>query len=356
MKTTEIILSVIAIILLITTAGFAYMYYSEVGIASNNANTAQQYKSQVSSLQSQLQGTMPAIALSTAMSHWNNIAIENPSSITAQYSPNAQLKWVGGPLTGTYTGTQQISSVWTKFSNLYETVYWYAVTPPVVSAINQGNYSVTAPVQFVVAPSADPQNVFVLNVTETLTISTSSGMNGQIISEIWKVMPIPLTDVIAGYPGQNVLIQNSVLSMAYSHWNNIAIENVSLIMGEYAPTSTLTWAGGPLTGNYTGTQQISSVWTKFSNLYEYVVWYAEMPPTVTVSGTHASVFGQLQFIVFPFNTTANPTPKAVVLNVNETLTYTFNTSTGTWYLSHELWQVKPAPISSVAPGYISEYQ
>ncbi|MGC8558935.1 MAG: hypothetical protein ACP5NC_08135 [Nitrososphaeria archaeon] len=208
MKTTEIVLSIIAIILLITTAGFAYMYYSEVGIASSNANTAQQYKSQASSLQSQLQVAMPAIALSTAMSHWNNIAIENPSSITAQYSPNAELKWIGGPLTGTYTGTQQISSVWTKFSNLYE----------------------------------------------------------------------------------------------------------------------------------------------------YVVWYAEVPPTVTVSGTHASVFGQLQFVVFPFNTTTNPAPKAVVLNVNETLTYTFNTSTGTWYLSQELWQVKPAPISSVAPGYISEYQ
>ncbi len=355
MKTSTVALTVIAVIFIITTAAYASMYYSAVASYSSKINSLNSQlatdSSKITSLSSELSGYMQQGALATAMSHWNNIAIENTSLILQNYAPNAQLKWVGGPLSGTYTGTSMINSVWTKFTNLYETVYWYTIVPPTVTQVNSTYYTVTAPVQFFVAPASNPENIFVLNVTETLGMSASSSApTGFLITqEVWSVKPLPLTDVIAGYPGQNTLIADEVLANAYAHWNNIAIENTSLIMQEYAPSAELVWIGGPLHGNYTGTSAINATWTKFVNLYEYVVWYAEQPPSLTVSGTTATVSGQLQFIVFPFPTASNPTPHALLLNVNDTLTYQF--SNGSWMLVHETWQVSPAPISSAAPGY-----
>ncbi len=352
MKASTIALSIIAIVLVITTGLFASMYYSEVSAYNTKASQVSADTAEIQQLSSELSSYSAQAALAAAMSHWNNIAIESVQPIVQQYTSNAVLNWVGGPLSGTYTGTSQISSVWTKFSNLYETVYWYAVSPPTVTEMNSSYYVVTAPLQFFVAPTSNPENIFVLNVTETLGIAVTP-TSQLIANEVWKVSPLPLTAVIAGYPGQNTLIEDEVLTNAYAHWNNIAIENVSLIMQEYGPSSTLTWIGGPLHGNYTGIQQINATWTKFANFYEYVVWYAEEPPTVTVSGTTAMASAQLQFIVFPFPTSANPTPHAVLLNVNDTLVYTFSPSTGTWTLTHETWQVAPAPISEAAPGYSS---
>jgi len=341
MKASTVVLAVIAVVFIITTGVFASMYYSQAATISYD-------NSQISQLEKSVSSYSAAAALAAAMSHWNNIAIENVNPIVQQYEPNAVLKWVGGPLSGTYSGTQQISSVWTKFTNLYETVYWYTIVPPTVTQVNSSYYMVTAPVQFFVAPASNPQALVVLNVTETLVLAGNS-QSFMIANEVWSVKPIPVTDVIAGYPSQSTIISDELLSNAYAHWNNIAIENTSLIMQEYAPNAELTWIGGPLHGNYTGIQQINSTWTKFTNLYEYVVWYAERPPAVSISGTSATVSAQLQFIVFPFNTTANPTPHALLLNVNDTLQYTF--SSGSWMLVHETWQVAPAPISSAAPGY-----
>jgi len=362
MKTSTVALTVIAVIFIITTGVYASMYYSSMSaysaeITAKNSEistlTSQvsSDNSKISSLSSELAGYMQQGALATAMSHWNNIAIENTSLIIQNYAPNAALKWVGGPLSGTYSGTSQISSVWNKFTNLYETVYWYTIVPPQVMQINSSYYMVSAPVQFFVAPTSNPENIFVLNVTEILglTASTSAPTGFLIQNEVWKVKPLPLTDVIAGYPGQNVLINDELLANAYAHWNNIAIENTSLIMQEYAPNAQLVWLGGPLNGTYNGVTAINATWTKFVNFYEYVVWYAEEPPALSVSGTSATVSAQLQFIVFPFPTSSNPTPHAILLNVNDTLTYQF--SSGSWMLVHETWKVAPAPISSAAPGY-----
>ncbi len=348
MKSTTIALTVIAVILIAIAAVYASMYYSSTAAYSSELAAK---NSQISSLSSELTGYMQDGALAAAMSHWNNIAIENTGLIVQGYSPDAVLRWVGGPLSGTYSGTSQIGSVWTKFTNLYETVYWYTIVPPTVTQVNSTYYMVSAPVQFFVAPTSDPEDIFVLNVTETLGLTASAGAPAgfSIAQEVWSVKPIQLTDVIAGYPGQDVLVSDQVLANAYAHWNNIAIENTDLIMQEYSPGAQLMWLGGPLNGTYEGTSQINATWTRFTNLYEYVVWYAEEPPSVSVSGTTATASAQLQFIVFPFSTATNPTPHALLLNVNDTLTYQF--SSGSWMLVHETWKVSPAPISSAAPGY-----
>jgi len=155
-------------------------------------------------------------------------------------------------------------------------------------------------------------------------------------------------EIVAQYNSQQ---PNVVLSLAMSHWNDIAIENASLIIQEYAPNAVLHWIGGPLTGNYTGIDQINATWSKFDNLYEYVVWYSLVPPSITVNGTSAMVYAPLQFVVFPFPTTSNPTPHELVLNVTEKLYYSYNSSIDNWQLINEYWIVHPIPLSDVAPGY-----
>ena len=299
---------------------------------------------------SQYNNQQPNVVLSLAMSHWNDIAIENASLVIQQYAPNAVLHWIGGPLSGTYNGTNEINEVWNKFFNTYETVYWYTIIPPSVTQVNPTMFNVTGFAQFFVAPASDPINLFVLNVTEILTYQYSNGQY-MLVNEIWKVKPLSLSSVVAGYPSQEYIQSQLVLSLAMSHWNDIAIENASLVIQQYAPNAVLHWIGGPLTGNYTGIQQINATWSKFNSLYEYVVWYSLVPPTVVVHGTSAMVYAPLQFVVFPFPTSSNPTPHELVLNVTEELYYSYNSSITNWQLSNEYWIVHPIPISDVAPGY-----
>jgi hypothetical protein len=344
---TKFVAAIIVIVVLAASTGyFAFAYGSTNSKLSSDQNT-------LSQVQSQLMGAQGQDALAQAMSHWNNIAIENVTSIMSEYASNATLHWVGGPLTGTYTGLSEISSTWTKFTNLYEAVFWYAIVPPTVVKTNSG-YTVQAPLQFVVTPTDDPIHTYILNVTETLDYTE---INGQymIMNEVWAVKPLDLSVALAGFPTSQALQTQMVLAQAYAHWNAIGIENATLISSEYEPNAVLMWVGGPLTGNYTGLGSINQTWTRFSNLYVYVVWYAIMPPTVSISGTKATVVGYLQFVVFPFPTSANPTPHSYVLNVTDTLTYQYVPSSATWMLSQEVWMVHPIPISDVAPGYSASY-
>jgi hypothetical protein len=325
--------AIIIIAVLLVSTGFLYQ---------SNAGLEQQLKSQQSV-------TALVQPLALAMSHWNDIAIENATAIASQYGTDSVLHWVGGPLTGTYQGQGQIQQVWAKFSKLYEAVFWYAVQPPTVSPSQSGT-TVTAALQFVVSPTTDPIHTYILNVTEQLSYQQAGG-GYQLGNEVWKVSPLDLSAAISGFPTSKSLQTDMVLAQAYAHWNAIGIENSTLITSEYASDAQLSWRGGPLTGNYTGRSAINATWTKFSNAYEYVVWYAVSPPTVTLSGTSAIVKAPLQFVVFPFPTSASPSPKSFVLNVNETLTYTYSTSNAAWMLSAEIWQVAPLQISAVAPGY-----
>ena len=296
--------------------------------------------------------------LADAMSHWNDIAIESPQLVIAEYAPNAVLHWVGGPLSGTYSGIAAINATWNKFFNTYETVYWYTIIPPTVTQVSPTEFNVTGYVQFLVAPTAVPIHPFVLNVTEVLTyVYNASAAQFQLVNEVWKVKPLSLSDVIAGYPPQTYVEQQMVLAAAMSHWNDIAIENASLIISEYAPNATLHWIGGPLSGNYTGIAAINATWTKFDNTYEYVVWYALVPPTVQVEGDTAMVKAPLQFVVFPFPTASNPHPQEFVLNVTEILYYNYNATVMQWQIVNEYWIVQPLNISEVAPGYTpGQYQ
>ena len=52
-----------------------------------------------------------------AQMHFTAVASGNVSKIMSQYAPNATLRWVGGPLNGSYKGTKAIKSVWKKFAH-----------------------------------------------------------------------------------------------------------------------------------------------------------------------------------------------------------------------------------------------
>jgi len=51
---------------------------------------------------------------------------------------------------------------------------------------------------------------------------------------------------------------------AHSHFNSIATGDINAVLGQYQKTATLQWLGGPLDGSYTGNENLSKVWSKFS--------------------------------------------------------------------------------------------
>ena len=53
-----------------------------------------------------------------AAAHIKAVAAGDVAKITATYSADSNLYWVGGKLNGTYTGPQQITAIWDKFSKL----------------------------------------------------------------------------------------------------------------------------------------------------------------------------------------------------------------------------------------------
>ncbi len=64
--------------------------------------------------------SLPALAESPAdlaTQHINAIASGDVGKITATYSADSSLNWVGGPLNGTYVGPTQLDGVWTKFAH-----------------------------------------------------------------------------------------------------------------------------------------------------------------------------------------------------------------------------------------------
>lgn len=53
---------------------------------------------------------------SQARDHFNAIARGDVDAVTADYAPNAELHWVGGPLDGDYRGMGSLKQVWGKFA------------------------------------------------------------------------------------------------------------------------------------------------------------------------------------------------------------------------------------------------
>jgi hypothetical protein len=68
-------------------------------------------------------------------------------------------------------------------------------------------------------------------------------------------------------------------AMIETRAQTIAKADVNAIMADYAADPVLHWIGGPLAGEYKGTEAIQGVWTKFTT--------AQAPLTVKVANPHS---------------------------------------------------------------------
>ena len=139
-------------------------------------------------------------------------------------------------------------------------------------------------------------------------------MNWKVIGVIFIVLTVIFAGVLiavmytdgATIAHDNKEIKNlsttEVDSMAMNHWNQIAIENQSLIMKQYASNATLYWIGGPLNGVYHGYSSINTTWGKFFGMWSAVWFYASTNttnnPVITVHGNYVNVTSNfLQFVL-----------------------------------------------------------
>lgn len=326
-------------IFIATTLAFA-------GAFSYSFATSTSEKAQNNTLTTNYDNQQGSVVLKDAFSHWNDIAIENVSLLSSQYESNATLHWIGGPLTGTYSGNTSILATWEKFFNLWSAVWFYAEAPPTVS-VSGDNAVVNSMNQFVVTPFSDQQQVQYINVSYTLNYVKDSN-NWLISSETWHITG----SGYISYTGSEVnsLMAQASLEAAFTHWNDIAIENTSLLASQYESNATLHWIGGPLTGTYSGNASILATWGKFFNLWNAVWFYAEAPPTVNVSGNSATVTSNNQFIVTPHS---DPF-QVQYIDVSYVLNFVFQNNS--FLISNEVWHITGSGFISFAQESYEYYQ
>jgi hypothetical protein len=113
-----------------------------------------------------------------AEAYFDAISGGNVATVASFYADEAEIYWIGGPLSGVYTGKGQITDLWQKFSDAAGEIYHKVLE---VSESKYGSRStVTARVSFI-GPKEVP--VKFLLVFE----------DGKIINQIWQV------DKPAGY-------------------------------------------------------------------------------------------------------------------------------------------------------------
>lgn len=270
--------------------------------------------------QMQVEGLNSMAVTSAAFSHWDAIAIENSSLFADQYATNATLHWIGGPLTGNYAGLSAIDTVWNKFFSIWSAVWFYTVSPPVVNV--SGNVATVMSVnQFVLTPTNNQSQVQYLMINYTLDFIHVSG-SWLIYNEIWHITGTGFISF-----AQESSEWDQVNSLAFTHWNTIAIENSTSFVDQYSPNSTLNWIGGKLSGVYNGTTAIVGVWNKFFTIWSAVWFYSETPPVIAIMGNNAYVAATIQFVV----QNASNTSQFFFLNVSYIIHYYnfgFNPATG----------------------------
>ncbi|BAU49136.1 membrane protein [Sulfurifustis variabilis] len=109
-----------------------------------------------------------------ARRHFDAIAAGQVDDIMAAYGDKARFEWIGGPLNGTYAGTDEIRGVWSKFAKANAPLK-VSVAKLEESANPQGS-TVTANVEF------SGKNT--IKVRYALTYR-----DGRLVNEIWQIDP-----------------------------------------------------------------------------------------------------------------------------------------------------------------------
>ncbi|MGE5242108.1 MAG: nuclear transport factor 2 family protein [Bacteroidota bacterium] len=109
-----------------------------------------------------------------AQSHFKAVAAGQVDKIMQGYAPDAHFEWVGGPLNGTYVGTDKIKEVWTKFAKANGPLE--VSVSKVDESANPAGETVTANVEF--------KGKSVIKVRYVLTYR-----NAKLANEIWQIDP-----------------------------------------------------------------------------------------------------------------------------------------------------------------------
>jgi len=121
-----------------------------------------------------LSSAVYADAREVAQGHFKAIAAGQVDQIMQGYADKAHFEWIGGPLNGTYAGTEKIREVWTKFAK--------ANAPLDVSvkklkeSANAAGETVTANVEF--------KGKNTIKVRYVLTYR-----EGKLVNEVWQIDP-----------------------------------------------------------------------------------------------------------------------------------------------------------------------
>lgn len=118
--------------------------------------------------------SLAGTATDEATQHINSIATGDTVSVLKHYQESATMQWLGGPLDGTYTGKEQLSSLWGKFTKAQGPMKIKIAN--IVEHSNPKGATVTADVFF-----NGNKNVPVHYVL--------SYRDGMLVSEIWQVSP-----------------------------------------------------------------------------------------------------------------------------------------------------------------------
>jgi len=113
-------------------------------------------------------------ASDSAQAHIKSIAAGDVNSVLSHYQDSATLQWLGGPLDGTYSGKDNLSTVWGKFSKAQGPMK--VMIKSLVEHTNPKGSTVTADVFF--AGNKTVPVHYVLSYRE-----------GKLVNEIWQVSP-----------------------------------------------------------------------------------------------------------------------------------------------------------------------
>lgn len=113
-------------------------------------------------------------AADISRTHIEAIAMGNVGAITAVYTPESALHWVGGPLNGTYAGVEKLNEVWGKFTKAQGTLK--ATITNVAENASPAGATVTANVIFAGQSTIKVRYVMVYR-------------GDKLVSEIWQIDP-----------------------------------------------------------------------------------------------------------------------------------------------------------------------
>ncbi len=300
-------------------------------------------------------------ALDTAFEFWDGIAIESPSDVLPFLASNFTATISGVPFSGTYN-LQSFNSTWlSNFFTNYETVYFYTTALPTETMINNTTYQITTIEQYFVAPTNDPVYLQVFNASVSLNIQIING-KPEITSMNWIGNEVAPSEVIAGYPSQHLMQANQVTDEVLSEVNGLGAEFApSTIAMYFSPNAELKIQGtlppGLKNGTYIGLSNIKGFFSNWDNYFIFAAEYAQnllpngtaIPPSVSVtlspSGTSAIVVANVTPFIGFVNQGELGFPGIYDIHVDLTAYLQYNSSTASWQITNETWNVMNIPIS-----------